>query len=254
MSQRRIPAQRSLGYTPWSLPAVGQGQVLKAESPRSERRAPAPQPLAEPLRRESLEEQLVANIRSGRFAAGISASELEAIVRDAAQEGREEGYAEGFASGQKEGHVQGRAEGLEAGRGIIEDAANRLAGLIDSIQDPLQQQSEDLRAALLELITRIARAVIRADLRIQPQSIEQVIAQALAAMPLGAQNIRVFVCPEDRALLEQTTEEQRNWPLHTDELLEPGGCRVEARDSVVDYSVSTRLDAILAQLEAGGGT
>ena len=103
MSQRRIPAQRSLAYTRWSLPAVGQGPVLKAEAARSER--PAPAPLAEPWRRESLEEQLVANIRSGRFAAGISASELEAIVRDAAEEGREDGYAEGFAKGLQEAGI-----------------------------------------------------------------------------------------------------------------------------------------------------
>ncbi|MBK6286108.1 MAG: flagellar assembly protein FliH [Gammaproteobacteria bacterium] len=250
MSQRRIPAQRSLAYTRWSLPAVGQGPVLKAEAARSER--PAPAPLAEPWRRESLEEQLVANIRSGRFAAGISASELEAIVRDAAEEGREDGYAEGFAKGLQEGHVQGRADGLAAGRGIIEDAATRFATLIDGIQNPLQHQTEKLRAAMLSLATRVARAVIRSELRTQPQSIERVVAEALAALPLGARNVRVFVCAADRELLGQFGGEARNWPLDVDDSLEPGDCRVEARDSVIDYSVSARLDAMLAQLHAGG--
>ena len=254
MSQRRIPAQRSQAYTRWSLPAVGQGQVLKAETSRSERHAPAPEPLAEPWRRESLEEQLVANIRSGRFAAGISASELEAIVRDAAEEGREDGYAEGFAKGLQEGHTEGRADGLDAGRVIIEDAANRLAGLIASIQDPLRQQGEELRAAMLGLITRIARAVIRSELHARPQSIERVVAEALAALPLGARNIRVFVCAADRALLGQFGGEASNWPLDIDDSLEPGGCRVEARDSVIDFSVSARLDAMLAQLDVGSGT
>jgi flagellar assembly protein FliH len=247
---RRIPARRSQAFARWDLPSVGTGRVVKAEAARGERRidAATAQAQAQPMPKESLESQLVDNIRNGRFATGVSARQLETIVRDAAREGREDGYREGFARGEQEGLVQGRAEGVAAGRAFIEDAAARLAGMIDGMQQPIAAQDAALRAAMVELVTRIARAVIRAELRLQPENIRVVVEQALAALPLGAAAVRVFVAPSDVELLADLGGAARTWTVLPDAALEPGDCRVEARESVVDYAVSARFAELLAQL------
>jgi flagellar assembly protein FliH len=247
---RRIPARRSQAYARWSLPPVGNGgtRVLKAEAPRATRRSAEAAAQAEVVPRESLEAQLVDNIRAGRFAAGISAGQLESIVRDAAREGREEGYREGFARGEREGLEQGRAEGIAAGRLIIEDAAARLARLLAALQQPLAGQQQELADAMLELVTRIARGVIRTELALQPDSIRGVVREALAALPVGAADVRVRVAPQDLALLGEFGAPGQGWSLEADPALESGDCRIESRESVVDYAVSGRFEQLVAQL------
>ena len=124
----------------------------------------------------------------------------------------------------------------------------RVSGLLHALQNPLAAQEESLRAAMLELVTRIARAVIRTELRLQPESLRGVVAEALAALPLGAANVRVSVAPQDIELLRDFGGEARPWTLLADDALEPGDCRIEARESVVEYSVSARFEALVDQL------
>jgi flagellar assembly protein FliH len=246
--QRRIPASRSSAYAAWTLPVVAQGEVVKAENARpAEHRAMADAGQAERVSGESLERQLAENIRAGRFAQGVSARDLEAIVLDAAREGRQDGYDEGYARGQQEGFADGRGEGLSAGRKYLEEAAGRFAGLLETLHRPVAGQEQELRAALLEIVVQIARAVVRAELVLQPTLIAHVVEEALAALPLGARNVRVYVGPGDRELLEDFGAGEAVPALLVDPALEPGDCRVESAESLVNFTVSERFDAIVEQ-------
>ena len=250
--QRRIPARTGASYAAWTLPAVTEGVVLKADSAGG-RRIDAGSAQAEAVRGESFQRELEQNIRAGRYARGVSAAELEAIVRHAAEEGRREGHDEGYARGQQEGYEAGHAEGLAAGRKYLEEAAGRFAGLLESLHRPLLGQEQELREAMLEVTAQIARAVIRAELAIQPESVAHVIEEALAALPLGARNVRVYVSPADRALLEDFGAGEAVPALLVDAALAPGDCRVEAAESLVDFRQSARLAAILGQFLGRAG-
>jgi len=246
--QRRIPAQNCGSYAAWDLPAVAEGVVVRAESAGAGgRRGDTGMAQAEAVRGESFARELEENIRAGRYARGVSARELETIVRDAAEEGRREGHDEGYARGQREGYEAGHAEGLAAGRKYLEEAAGRFAGLLEMLHQPLLGQEQALREAMLEVTAQIARAVIRAELAIQPQSVAHVIEEALAALPLGARNVRVYVSPADRVLLEDFGAGEAVPALLVDAALAPGDCRVEAAESLVDFRQSARLAAILEQ-------
>ena len=248
MVARRIPARTGQDYERWAPPAVARGQVLKAEAARAGRRSGAEAAAARAVETESFENQVEANIRAGRFAGGVSAAQLEAIVRGALREGRAEGYAEGLAKGEREGHAQGLESGLAAGRGIIEDQARRFASLVNALQQPLATQQQDLEAAMLRLVERIARAVVRSELAIRPESILAVVREALAALPLGAEAIRVCVAPADLAIVRESVGGDREIGVVADPALAPGDCRIESRESVVQYAVSDRLDEMLLQL------
>jgi flagellar assembly protein FliH len=248
MAVRRIPASRLDSVEAWSLPSVAQGQVLKAESSRSGERMRSTSARAEAVPRPSLEQEVTANIRAGRYAAGVSAGQLESIVLEAAREGRGEGYAEGLESGRAEGFARGREEGLAAARRIIEDQAARLAALVEALQQPIAGQQEQLREAMLEIATRVAEGVVRTELRLQPDSILAVVDEALAALPAGASAIRVLLCPSDVELVLPSRSPDANWAVEADPALRPGDLRVETRESVVEYAVSDRLSQMLGQL------
>lgn len=248
MAVRRIPASRLEAVEAWSLPSVAQGQVLKAESSRAGERVRGASARVETVSRPSLEQEVTANIRAGRYAAGVSAGELESIVLAAAREGRGEGYAEGLESGRSEGFVRGREEGLAAARRIVEDQAARLAALVDALQSPIAGQQEQLREAMLEIATRVAEGVIRTELRLQPDSIRAVVDEALAALPAGAAAIRVFLCPADAELVLSARKADAMWSVESDPALRPGDLRIETRESVVEYAVSDRLSQMLGQL------
>jgi len=248
MTVRRIPAARLESFEAWSLPSVSQGQVLKAEPSRAGERVRASGVRAEPVPRPSFEKEVTANIRAGRYAAGVSAGQLESIVLEAAREGRGEGYAEGLEKGRSEGFARGREEGLAAARRIIEDQAARLAALVEALQQPLADQQEQLREAMLEIATRVAEGVLRTELRLQPDSIRAVVDEALAALPAGAQSIRVFLSPGDAELVLPARADDAPWTVESDPALRPGDLRIETRESAVAYAVSDRLAEMLGQL------
>ncbi|NLC00593.1 MAG: flagellar assembly protein FliH, partial [Pseudomonas formosensis] len=79
--------------------------------------------------------------------------------------------------------------------------------------------------------------------------IRQVLRGALKALPVGAEQIRIYLNPTDfetvRAIRERHEE---SWRLLEDDQLLPGGCRVEAEHSQVDASRETRLQQVIQQL------
>ena len=120
--------------------------------------------------------------------------------------------------------------------------------MIAALQQPIEGQQAELREAMLEIATRVAEGVVRSELRLQPDSIRAVIDEALAALPLGASDIRVIVCPADAELVMAGPRPAAQWTVESDPALAPGDCRIETRDSVVHYAVSDRLGQMLSQL------
>lgn len=251
-SKRRIPAGDSAAFAAWAPPDVGTAHVHRAESMRARQR-PADAAAAaavSAVERPSFQDQIIENIRAGNYVAGVSARQLEEIVSEAAREGQAEGYARGHASGTekgyRDGYARGHAEGLAEGRERIEDAARRLGGILQSLHAPLAAQEAALEQVILDAVVRIARGVVRAELKLQPESIRAVVAEAVAALPLGPAKVRVRVAESDIALLEEYAA-GHGWSLEADPEVAPGGCRIVAGESLVDYPQSERFAALVEQ-------
>ena len=66
---------------------------------------------------------------------------------------------------------------------------------------------------------------------------------------MGAGNLRIHVNPQDFELVKALRERhEESWKIVEDASLQPGGCRVESQNSLVDATVETRLKQALAQL------
>jgi len=158
------------------------------------------------------------------------------------EQGRADGHKEGFATGQEEGRAQGRSEAIEATRQEVAARMDRLEHLMGELVLPIQRHEEELETVLVNLTTALARAVVYRELSVDSSQIRQVVRQALSALPSTAENLRIYVHPDDLEPVQEVAEKLEAAPrIIEDDTLLPGGCKIESRHSLVDYTVEKRF-------------
>jgi flagellar assembly protein FliH len=187
----------------------------------------------------------------------------QASVADGFQHGMDQGYAKGRelgeAEGHRAGHDAGRAEGLRTGR---EEARREQAAAFESVARPvddmlrqLEQLHRDIedaqRKGVADLVARVARQVIRAELALQPAQILALVDETLASLPPAPDGVEVFMNPEElQRVRELDPERAQRWSLVADPRLDPGECRVKAGDREADAGCRQRLAACMEQVNA----
>ena len=156
-------------------------------------------------------------------------AELEALERQA----REEGYA------------AGRAEGLADAKREREAMVRQFEMLLDAAARPLEALDEATEQELARLATVIARRVSAHELATSPALIVQAVQQAARALPSAAREVRVRVHPDDLAVLREHHVAEEHWQLLPDPALSRGDCALESERSRLDARVDTRLAAIV---------
>lgn len=167
--------------------------------------------------------------------------------REGYDAGFENANREGFAKGLEEGSVQGRQESLER--------FEHLAQPIDAVLESLKQLQSDYQAALrmevVELVTKVARQVIRCELTLKPSQIMALVDETVSAMPPVRDAIQVYLNREElQRIAELDPSYADRWQLIPDARLEPGECRVKAGDHEADAGCRQRLVACMEQINA----
>lgn len=168
-------------------------------------------------------------LRAATAAPQPTVRELEAIERQA----REEGYA------------AGRAEGLLAAQQQLREQMARLDALYHAAAFPLQALDQQTEQELARLAMLVARRVIVHELQVSPGLILQAVRQAAAALPAATRELRVHLHPDDLALLREAGAAESHWQLLADPLLARGDCQLESERSRLDARVDTRLAAVI---------
>ena len=197
----------------------------------------------------------------------LTAADIEAIRQSAWEEGREEGrangYEEGFKQGADEGREQGLKEGRETGeqegrsqaeqdtRSAIDEKLARLESVMAELVAPIERHQDELESALVNLATVLARAVIHRELSLDSSQIRQVVTDAVNSLPSTRENVRIRINPSDQDWVsEVATRLDAEVSVTTDESILAGGCKVETRHSLVDYTIEKRFQkAVQAMLE-----
>lgn len=183
--------------------------------------------------------------------------EVLKMGEEAKQEGYEQGYSEGLNKGMQEGQARGAQEGQKKAynetKQELEDQNTRLKNICDSLFDPMQGQEQHIEAVIVDMAVQFAKQILDAEIQASPQYLFDIIHKALSALPVGAKNISVFLNEQDAILAQgQIPKQQRNWIIKVDNALQSGGCRVETLESLVDYTVETRLKQFLQQVQEKG--
>lgn len=224
-SSGRIPADKSRTFTTWRAPEVHEGQIVQAEK-RLPRRGPSGELL------EADKNLVVYN--------SLTAGQLETITKQVYEDVREQAYRDGLA--------QGRRDGLAAGAQQIQQQVQRLRDTLDQLFGFLQGQDDEIEQGLVNVAICIARALLRHELSIDSSQIREVVAEAVASLPLGSQKIAVYLNDQDLALLRESGALPESWRLWSAPDLSRGGCRVESQHSVVDFTLEQQFQQVVNQL------
>jgi flagellar assembly protein FliH len=170
-----------------------------------------------------------------RRGAGVNVLHLEAVERDA--------WDQGLAAGQAEG-VR-RAEALFAKRLIELDVKfAALDAILGTLAKPLEQLDSDIEQELTKLALLIAKHLVRRELRLDPTQVIGIIRYTVGLLPLAARDVKVHLHPEDAAIVREKLARpagEQEWILVEDPLLARGGCRLTTATSSIDARLESRM-------------
>lgn len=216
-----IRARDVRGFESWAMPSF--------DPPKPE---PEPEPKPEP---PEMEEVPLEEVQP------LTLEELESI--------RQEAYNEGFAIGEKEGFHSTTLKVRQEAETALAAKIASLELLMANLFEPIAEQDTQIEKSLVDLVQHITKQVIKRELAIDSTQIEHVMRDALKLLPLGVENVRLYVNPQDFAQVKALRERhEESWRIVEDESLLPGGCRVETEHSRIDASVESRVTQVMAKL------
>jgi flagellar assembly protein FliH len=184
----------------------------------------------------------------------------QGAMADGFRQGQQDGYDVGVEQGRSDGfdagHAEGLARGIEEGRQQAMDELEAMAKPVDAMLRGLKKLKTEYKNAqrkeVVDLVGKIARQVIRAELALQPVQMLALVDEALSAMPPTRDDVEVMLNPEEmRRIQELDPKRAKKWNLLADPRLEPGECRVKAGDHEVDAGCQGRLAACMEQVREG---
>lgn len=184
----------------------------------------------------------VANAKRDKMSGLLTAEKIERIQAQAYKEAYDAGFA------------KGHAEGIGAGQQEIQRQTALLSRLLDGLSQPFLDLDEQVEQEVVQLALTIARNLVRRELKADPGQIVGLVKEALSALPVASQSVRIFLHRDDVAVVKDAlagNEMERSWSVQEDPTLNPGDCRVLSENSEVDATLERRVAAIVAQLMGG---
>lgn len=205
----------------------------------------------------------LSHFAQAREASPVNAESAQAALAEGFQQGLDRGYREGHESGVErgvaEGHLQGLREGREEGEAKAREKLlsqwQAYAAPVDSALAALNKAHDDyqkaLRSEVVDLVGKVARQVIRAELTLQPAQLLALVEESLKTMPPAIGDVEVFLNPEDlERIRDLDPVRARTWKLMADSRLDAGECRVHSGGQEVDAGCRHRLQACMEQVGA----
>jgi flagellar assembly protein FliH len=170
-----------------------------------------------------------------RRGAGVNVMHLEAVERDAWEQGLAAGHAEGVRRGEAE---------LAARINDVNVKYAALEAILGTLAKPLDQLDTAMEHELTKLALIIAKHLVRRELRIDPSQIIGIIRHTVGLLPLATRDMKVHLHPADAAVVREKLAApagESEWVLKEDPLLARGGCRITTATSSIDARLETRV-------------
>jgi flagellar assembly protein FliH len=123
--------------------------------------------------------------------------------------------------------------------------------MLDALARPLAHVDDQVHEQIATLAVRIARALLRRELRTDPAQIIVIVRETVALLPASTRGVRVALHPEDAALVRErlvASGPEAAWSIIEDPVLARGDCRVHTDYAQLDARLETRLNEALAAL------
>jgi len=223
----RIPKENLTAYERWELPLLdARGNEVAREEERD----------VKPLTAADIEEIRQAAREDGH------AEGREAGYQAGFTEGREQGHREGHEAGLAEGREQGAEQGLAETRKEVDAKLDRLEHLLGELLMPIKRHEDEVETALVNLTTVLARAVVFRELSLDSSHITDVVRRAMASLPSTTENVRIHINPDDYQWVSEVAGKfEAATSIVEDSSVLRGGCKLETRHSLVDFTVEKRF-------------
>ena len=179
----------------------------------------------------------------------VPLDEVQPLTLEELESIRQEAYNDGFVIGEKEGFHSTQLKVRQEAETALNAKVDSLERLMNSLMAPLAEQDTQLEKAMIGLVEHMTRQVIQREMKTDSRHIEQVLREGLKLLPMGADNIRLFINPQDFEQIKALRERhEERWRIVEDDTLQPGGCRIETEHSRIDASIETRIKLAMSQL------
>jgi flagellar assembly protein FliH len=208
-------ASASAEHQPWQLPEMS---VHKA--------APVPQAAPRQQRVEPVDADPV-------------------ISPDVAEEQRQLAYDQGFQ--------QGLDDAKQESARLLAEQSQQLQLALAALREPLKWVDGELERELFQMTLAIAKQLLRHELTVQPELIENLIHKAVSALPISDSGFDIFVNPADAEVIRDLHEDRNEpldpaWHLVDDPSVSRGGCRISSDHSRIDDQLETRIQHVVAEM------
>ena len=119
------------------------------------------------------------------------------------------------------------------------------------MHNPIDQTDEKIESEIVLLCLAIAKQIIRREITLDSGHIISVIREALSALPIASQKIRIRLHPDDVVLVRKVLTELNedvSWSIVDDITLSRGGCKVVTENSQIDATLESRIAMIAAKI------
>ena len=156
----------------------------------------------------------------------------------------------------KEAHEEGYQQGLKQAAQEIAEQKQKLLDVIAFFERPLQSLNEEVEEQLNLLAVTLAQQLVRRELRTEPGEVIAVIRESVKLLPASSRKIRVYLHPEDAAIVRSALqmddkEDEQSWKLLEDRTITRGGCQIKSDQSVINATLEHRLQALAASILGG---
>lgn len=219
-----------------TLNALGYNRTIRWPDPEPEQEETVPALTAEEL------EQIHQAAREEGFAAGHA---------EGKQEGFSTGHAEGKTAGFTEGREEGRQQGIAEGQAEIAQQVQALTQALSQLHQPLRDIDTQVEQQLLQMLLTLTREVTQTEVSLNPAVLLETLRQAIAALPVAAEQPLICLHPQDLACVEQhytpAQIREQGWRLRADPSMARGDVRVSEHVSQVRCDMAQRLAQVLEQ-------
>lgn len=233
----RIAFEDLHDVTAWAPPSVGSGGKVLSSAEKESRE------------RQRREQEIIEDVDGDNFDfSPMTAEDLQAITEAAEKEGFDKGYKQGLSKGELEGKKKAYDETTAQANEVLSNQVSQLLSIAEALIDPIDTQENELEKTLLNYVVELTRQLLERELQSDSSQVLTFLQRAVQALPIGAENIKVMLNPDDLALVETYAQEhQKDWSFQSDPNMLPGGCRIETRESLVDYSMEHRFESLCKQ-------
>ena len=148
----------------------------------------------------------------------------------------------------EQGFLQGQKDGQEVGERSLEQQVQQFQEMVNALVREKGELYRRREQELVELVLLISRKVVVRELSLQPEAIQEIVAQGFQLLT-DTENIKLHIHPRDHEHLKWAPQDA--WPpdveLVADGTVSPGGFLMETATGEIDGTLKNRW-AMVAQL------